>query len=146
MHELGRLDDAEESAQRVRHLARLERVFATTLRQTREEIRALQVRVPEIHIHTETLLSTVLRLEMTQVSGLTEAARVLEGSDLRDMFASFRAEISGVRTDLENLSNATEELGRLVDATPAALNEIVEATAALKHRFTKLAGTVSEAD
>jgi aerotaxis receptor len=146
MRELGRLDDAGESALRLRHLSRLERAFASTLRQAREQIRALQVRVPEIRIHNETLLTTVLRLEMTQVSGLTEAARVLEGTDLRDMFASFRAEIAEVRTDLENLGNATEELARLVDTTPAALVQIVDATAPLKHRLSTLAGSESEAN
>ncbi|MBE2215063.1 MAG: PAS domain-containing protein [Opitutaceae bacterium] len=142
MTELGRIDGtlARDGAEHLRQLPRLERAFAATLRQTREAIRALQVRVPEIRIHNETLLTTVLRLEMTQVSGLTESARVLEGTDLRDMFASFRAEIAGVRTDLENLGNSTEELGRLVDSTPAALVQIVDATAPLKHRLATLAG------
>jgi len=140
MIESGRVDGTADGAARARHLSRLERAFAATLRGTRETIRQLQVRVPEIRIHNETLLTTVLRLEMTQVSGLTESARVLEGTDLRDMFASFRAEIAGVRTDLENLGNATDELARLVDATPAALVQVADATGPLKHRFAALAG------
>lgn len=140
MIELGRLDDSNAGAVQVRHLTRLERAFAATLRRTREAIRALQIRVPEIRIHNDTLLKTVLSLEMTQVSGLTEAARWAEGSDLRDMFASFRAEIADVRTDLEKLGNATEELARLVDSTPRALIKITEDTAAMKHRFGALAG------
>jgi len=140
MAEMGRLDASGDAAGRVRHLSRLERAFASTLRQTRESIRALQVRVPEIRIHNETLLTTVLRLEMTQVSGLTESARMLEGSDLRDMFASFRAEIAEVRTDLENLGNATDELARLVDSTPAALVRIVDGTVQLKHRLAAMSG------
>jgi len=145
MAELARLEGTAAGALQVRHLARLERAFAATLRHTRETIRGLQVRVPEIRIHNETLLTTVLRLEMTQVSGLTEAARVLEGSDLRDMFASFRAEIAEVRTELENLGNSTDELARLVDSTPQALVQIADSTAPLKHRFGLLAGVEAPA-
>ena len=140
MQELARVEARDRVDQQLRQLTRLERAFAATLRRTRESIRTLQVRVPEIRIHNDTLLKTVLSLEMTQVSGLTEAARWSEGADLRDMFASFRKEIAEVRGDLERLGNATDELGRLVDATPRALVEIAEATAPMKHRFGFLAG------
>lgn len=140
MLELGRSGEGADVGAAVSCLSQLERAFAATLRRTREAIRVLQIRVPEIRIHNDTLLKTVLTLEMTQVSGLTEAARWTEGADLRDMFASFRAEIAGVRSDLETLGNATDELGRLVDATPRALIHIAEETAPLKHRFAILAG------
>ena len=143
MIELGGLDGNDAGTVQVRHLTRLERAFAATLRRTREAIRALQIRVPEIRIHNDTLLKTVLSLEMTQVSGLTEAARWAEGSDLRDMFASFRAEIADVRADLEKLGNATEELARLVDSTPRTLIQITDETAPMKHRFGALAGVES---
>lgn len=140
MAELGRLDGTDSGQHQARQLARLERAFASTLRRTREDIRVLQIRVPEIRIQNDTLLKTVLSLEMTQVSGLTEAARAAEGSDLRDMFASFRAEIAEVRGDLEKLGNATEELARLVDSTPRTLIAIADNTAPLKHRLGALAG------
>ncbi len=140
MIELGRSAEGASRTVEMANLTRLERAFAATLRRTREAIRQLQIRVPEIRIHNDTLLKTVLSLEMTQVSGLTEAARWAEGSDLRDMFASFRSEIAGVRGDLEKLGIATEELARLVDATPRALIGIAEDTAPLKHRFGALAG------
>lgn len=140
MVELARGGDGDGALGAAQQLTRLERAFAATLRRTREAIRTLQIRVPEIRIHNDTLLKTVLTLEMTQVSGLTEAARWTEGADLRDMFASFRAEIAGVRADLEKLGGATEELGRLVDSTPRSLIDVAEATSPMKHRFVALAG------
>lgn len=140
MAELGGQADGAGSILEVTSLTRLERAFAATLRRTRDAVRQLQIRVPEVRIQNDTLLKTVLSLEMTQVSGLTEAARWAEGSDLRDMFASFRSEIAGVRGDLEKLGAAAEDLARLVDATPRALINIAEDTAPLKHRFGALAG------
>jgi PAS domain S-box-containing protein len=68
------------------------------------------------------LVQTVLSLEVTQIAGLTEAARVPDAGGLRTMFMEFRRHISTARGDLYALADTTEALADLATQAPTEID------------------------
>ena len=123
----------------VQQLARLERAFADSGQRALEAVQSLQTHIPEIRTCKKDLVKTIVSLEVTQVSGLTEATRIVAATDLRAMFKEFRAQIATVRCDLDALDQAIEESARLVAVTPRTLQLVAEYASTMRPILATLA-------
>lgn len=123
----------------VHQLARLERAFADSGQRALEAVQSLQAHIPEIRTCKKDLVKTIVSLEVTQVSGLTEATRMVAATNLRAMFKEFRAQIATVRCDLDALDQAIEESARLVAVTPGTLQLVAEYASTMRPILTTLA-------
>jgi hypothetical protein len=59
----------------------------------------------------------VLTIEMTQVLGNTETARIPDGAKLAAMFSLFREKMSSTRTHMEELSNVIQKITEITSGS-----------------------------
>jgi hypothetical protein len=127
----------------------LEECFVTSTTQVVQALTQLRDNLPRLLESRKTLARTAMAIEMTQVCGLTEAARILDGVALRSMFTEFRAKISSTRAHLDDLSQVIDNISfissnspRQVTAINSALQDTVQQSQAVEtcdaERFAQL--------
>ncbi len=114
----------------------LEECFVASTGQVEKALGHLEEHLPKLLQSREELARTALAIEMTQVCGLTETARIPDGEVLRTMFAEFRGRIGATRTQLDDLSDVIDNISSIFRNSPpqlAAINrEIQEAARAIQ--------------
>ena len=88
----------------------------------------LRESLPRLLDSHKTLTRAAMAIEMAQVGGLTEAARIPDGETLRSMFAEFRAKISSTRTNLDDLHGVMDKIGIISSQSPRQIAAINVAT------------------
>jgi aerotaxis receptor len=106
----------------------LEECFITSTTQVLEALTRLRDNLPRLLDSQKTLTRAAMAIEIAQVSGLTEAARIPDGETLRSMFVEFRAKIGATRTDLESLAQVMEKIGVISSNSPRQIAAINAAT------------------
>jgi len=116
---------SQPDAADTRQLRTLEECFLASTTQMFEAMTELRNNLPRLLDSRKTLTRAALSIEIAQVNGLTEAARIPEGDTLRSMFVEFRAKIGTTRTDLEALSEVMDKISVVSGNSPrqiAAIN------------------------
>ncbi len=116
---------------RVRHLR--EACRATTHAAARA-IGTVLERLPLLREDREQLRKTLVALQSTQITGITEAARLGVGGDLQLLFRDMRAQVERTKDELDGLGESIADLFRLTRGTPeavAALQASVDRLSAL---------------
>ena len=117
----------------------LEECFITSTTQVLAALTQLRDNLPRLVGNQQNLARTALAIELAQVQGLTEAARIAQGDTLRSMFAEFRAKIAATRAQLDNLAEVMEKIGTLSDHSPRQIVSINTATQRMQAGFKALA-------
>ena len=102
----------------------LEECFLKSTAHLETALGQLDEHLPKLLQSRENLARTALAIEMTQVCGLTETARIPQGEDLRTMFAEFRARIGTTRSQLDDLSNVIDNIYSISRESPPRLSAI----------------------
>ncbi len=108
----------------------LEHCFLESTAHLQAALGELDEHLPKLLQSRENLARTALAIEMTQVCGLTETARIPQGDALRTMFAEFRTRIGTTRSQLDDLSNVIDKVSSISRESPprlAAINLDIQA-------------------
>lgn len=114
-------------------LRNLEDGLAGSLSRTKQGLDSLHAQIPRLHDLKEDVMKTILNLEVTQISGLTETARIPSAKELGAMFEAFRAQIAQARQGLQSLGESIDRLAILATAAPA---QLLQASAAVARIYT----------
>jgi len=106
----------------------LEECFITTITQVFAALTQLRDNLPRLLDNRQTLARAAMAIQIAQVSGLTESARIPEGETLRSMFVEFRAKIGTTRTNLEDLSQVMDKIGAISNNSPRRIAAIAAST------------------
>ncbi len=116
----------EEGANGQERLHMLKAGLSGTLGSIDQLLCSLQSQMPRVRDQNELLMKTVLNLEVTQISGLTEAARIPEAVELGAMFETFRVQIGEARSGLRSLGDTIDHLAELARNGPRIMVRVKE--------------------
>ncbi|MCX6944452.1 MAG: PAS domain-containing protein [Opitutales bacterium] len=119
---------AEAGAVDTAQIHLLEECFTASTAQVLAALVQLRESLPRLLDSHKTLTRAAMAIEMAQVGGLTEAARIPDGETLRSMFAEFRAKISSTRTNLDDLHGVMDKIGIISSQSPRQIAAINVAT------------------
>jgi aerotaxis receptor len=125
----------------------LEECFLESSAHLETALGQLDDHLPKLLQSRENLARTALAIEMTQVCGLTETARIPQGEDLRTMFSEFRTRIGTTRSQLDDLSNVIDNISSISRVSPprlAAINLEIQAAARALHGETSVKPATTE--
>jgi aerotaxis receptor len=88
----------------------LEECFAVSSAGTLQAMEALRGILPKLCDDRATITRTALIIEMTQVLGNTETARIPNSSAMVSMFAEFRTKMTATRAQLDELSRVIDRI------------------------------------
>ena len=88
----------------------LEECFAVSSAGTLRAMEALRGILPKLCDDRESITRTALVIEMTQVLGNTETARIPQSGAMVSMFAEFRAKMAATRAQLDELSRVIDRI------------------------------------
>jgi aerotaxis receptor len=92
----------------------LEEAFLIHALNASRAIEALAHALPPVSSSRDSLTQAVTSIQMAQVRGLTEAARLAEAESLRMMFEEFRAKTAKARTEIDRITEVLAEFARLM--------------------------------
>ena len=98
----------------------LEECFAASSEGTLRAMESLRGIMPQLCEDREAITRTALTIEMTQVLGNTETARIPQSSALVSMFAEFRTKMAATRDQLDELSRVIDRIGEITLLAKAA--------------------------
>lgn len=117
----------------------LEEAFVERTRAAARSIMELQTESALLAESREQLSKVAMSIQMAQVRGLTEAARIPEAENLRTMFADFRHKIDETNKELVALDDALNYLGMLTAQTPRQIMAVGLAAENIQERVRSLA-------
>lgn len=117
----------------------LEEAFVDRTRAAARSITELQTESALLAESREQLSKVAMSIQMAQVRGLTEAARIAEAENLRTMFADFRHKIDETNKELVALDDALNYLGMLTAQTPRQIMAVGLAAENIQERVRALA-------
>lgn len=120
-------------------LVDLEEAFVERTRAAARSISELQTESALLAESREQLSKVAMSIQMAQVRGLTEAARIPEAENLRTMFADFRQKIDETNRELVALDDALNYLGMLTAQTPRRIMAVGLAAESIQERVRALA-------
>ena len=98
----------------------LEECFAASSEGTLRAMESLRGMMPHLCEDRESITRTALIIEMTQVLGNTETARIPQSSALVSMFAEFRTKMAATRDQLDELSRVIDRISEITVLAKAA--------------------------
>jgi PAS domain S-box-containing protein len=110
----------QEGANEDAELRVLEECFTTSTETNLKGIESLRTILPQLCECRDSITKIALTIEMTQVLGNTETARIPESSALVSMFAEFRTKMVATRAQLDELSKVID---RVTEITSLAVAE-----------------------
>lgn len=119
-------------------LVDLEEAFVDRTRAAARSISELQTESALLAESREQLSKVAMSIQMAQVRGLTEAARIPEAENLRAMFADFRHKIDETNKELVALDDALNYLGMLTAQTPRRIMAVGVAAEDIQERVRSL--------
>jgi len=123
---------------RLAMLVDLQEAFATRTRAAARAIAELQSESSSLAGSRDLLSKVAMSIQLAQVRGLTESARIAGAENLRAMFADFRRKIDETNTQLTALDDALSHLGTLTAHTPQLVAEVGSAAEAIRQRVREL--------
>lgn len=113
--------------QRQRHglVRTLHAAFTTALGRASEALHALEACTHGLDTTSTDLGRHMLGLEVAQIGGVIESARLVEGEKFSTVFTEIRTQIESTHHELTDLANVLSRLGALACETPAIAREIV---------------------
>lgn len=117
----------------------LQDAFAARTRAAAGAIAELQAESALLAGSRDLLSKVAMSIQLAQVRGLTEAARIEGAENLRAMFADFRRKIDETNRQLTALDDAINHLGTLTAHTPRQVNAVGDAAEAIQRRVRSLA-------
>lgn len=115
---------AAQNRQRLAMLTDLEEAFVARTRSASRAIAELQSESARLAESREHLSKVAVSIQMAQVRGLTEAARIPDAENLRTMFGEFRRKIDSTNAELGSLDDALSFLRQLTLNTPRMIAEV----------------------
>jgi len=131
--------DQQHSRERLAMLTDLEEAFLARTRSSARAIMELQSESLLLAESREHLSKVAVSIQMAQVRGLTEAARIAEAENLRTMFGEFRRKIDSTNTELGSLDDALGFLGQLTQHTPRMIADVGGAAEEIHKRVCEFA-------
>jgi PAS domain S-box-containing protein len=116
----------------------LQDAFVTRTRAAAHAIAELQAESALLAGSRDLLSKVAMSIQLAQVRGLTEAARMDGAENLRAMFADFRRKIDETHHQLIALDNAINHLGALTAHAPRQVTVVGQAAEAIQHRVRSL--------
>lgn len=122
----------------------LRSAFLATIQTSLKAIDDLQQSVPAVKATNERVSRDIIQLQVAQITGLTEVARLRDAENLNAMFSNLRTQIESAKGELHNLEDIVDQLITLTASTPPKVNAIqsslsglrqIEATAAVESRI-----------
>lgn len=110
-----------ERTQALAIIGDLRAAFATTLQHAFAAIGRLQLQLPAVMASKEDLRKDIIYLHVTQMTGLTEVARLPQAEGLVATFADLRAQIEEGKRELDQLEGIVEKLVALTGESPAKM-------------------------
>lgn len=110
--------DARDTGARIGLLVDLEEAFVARTHCAARSIKELQNESALLAESRDLLSKIAVSIQLAQIRGLTEAARVAGAENLRDMFADFRRKIDDTNRQLTALDDALQYLRTLTTHTP----------------------------
>ncbi len=98
----------------------LKECFAASSAGTLRAMESLRAILPHLCEDREAITRTALIIEMTQVLGNTETARIPQGAALVSMFAEFRTKMTATRAQLDELSRVIDRITEIAQLAQAA--------------------------
>ena len=98
----------------------LEECFAVSSAGTLKAMESLRGILPQLCDDREAITRTALVIEMTQVLGNTETARIPHSSAMVSMFAEFRTKMAATRGQLDELSRVIDRITAITTLAAAA--------------------------
>lgn len=129
----------DQGREKAAMLIDLEEAFVDRTRSAARSIRELQTESALLAETREQLSKVAVSIQMAQVRGLTEAARIPEADNLRTMFADFRRKIDETNTELAALDDALNYLGTLTVHTPRQVTAVGRAAESIQEQVRALA-------
>lgn len=117
----------------------LQDAFVTRTRAAATAIAELQTESALLASSRDLLSKVAMSIQLAQVRGLTEAARIEGAENLRAMFADFRRKIDETNRQLTALDDAISHLGTLTSHTPRQVTAVGQAAEAVQQRVRSLA-------
>lgn len=107
--------------------------FATTLDHAVDALNSLERQIPSVLVTKELLRKDIIYLQVAQISGLTEVARIpqAEASGLKETFTGLRDQIETGKRELDQLGGIVEHLKSLTSTTPPKVQGIRQAMRAI---------------
>ncbi|HLP24191.1 MAG TPA: PAS domain-containing protein, partial [Acidobacteriota bacterium] len=109
----------------------LQDAFVTRTRAAAGAIAELQTESNLLASSRDLLSKVAMSIQLAQVRGLTEAARIEGAENLRAMFADFRRKIDETNRQLTALDDAISHLGTLTAHTPRQIHAVGDAAEAI---------------
>lgn len=120
--------EKEAEADRLKSMSDdLRSAFLTTVSTSLNSIAQLNAAVPAVKAAHELVHKDIVQLQVAQITGLTEVARLIDAESLNAMFAGLRSQIDKARTELKKLESIVEELEALTASTPPKVDSIQRA-------------------
>lgn len=105
--------------------------FTTTLDCAVEALTHLQGSIPQMEATRDQLRKDIVYLQVAQISGMTEAARLRNAGGFQTMFKDLRKQIESATAELAQLGMIVERLTELTGKTPAQVSSIYESLSLL---------------
>lgn len=122
--EVAGLGTPDESTDKIGMVGDLRYAFLNTIKAGLEAIAKLQQTIPEVQAANDVVHKDIIQLQVAQITGLTEVARLCEADNLNAMFTGLRQQIESAKCELENLSNIVDQLVVVVASTPSKVAAI----------------------
>jgi aerotaxis receptor len=127
------------AAGRHRMLIDLGEAFLMRARAVARSIAELQAESALLAGSRDLLSKVTMSIQLAQVRGLTEAARIDGAENLRTMFAEFRRKIDDTNRQLTSLDDALSYLAALTAHTPRQVHEVGDAAESIQTRVRGIA-------
>lgn len=106
-------------------VAKLQEACRASTEGTSRAIEAMLVGLPLLRQDRERLRKDMVALQSTQVTGITEAARLEMAAELQGMFVEMRRQVDRTKAELDGLGDSIDELIGLTQDLPAAMQALM---------------------
>jgi len=105
-------------------LPQLEEAFEASTSTAEEAVSALAAALPPVATSRDLLAQSAVSIQMAQVRGLTEAARVKEASGMITMFEEFRGKTRKARQEIETISDVLGDFAAILGPMGKCVSEL----------------------
>lgn len=116
-------------------LLSLEDGFVASTSKATAALQELTRHVAPLTASRDLLIQSLTSVQVAQVRGLTEVARIPSSDGLRTLFEEFRGRAAKTRTDVNALSEVLDGLRQIILAMPREMNLISQQAAAVQERL-----------
>ncbi len=121
-----------------RRVAKLRQACRVSLESSARAINAMLAGLPVLREDRERLRKDMVALQSTQVTGITEAARLSMAADLRGMFMEMRQQVDRTKVELDGLGESIDALVQLTGDLPPAMSKLVASLSSIEKRDTDM--------